>query len=101
VGIGAGANESWQLSSATGQLIATATGLCATVISQGADHKVFAVDCKPALPTQQWKFEDGQLKSTGMCLSARPVEKYLAVCARIGAFAAFSGFNANAGVCLR
>ena len=99
-------NEIWALTPSK-QLVINVTGQCATTHNQGADHRAIMTDCISPVPLQQqWELgSGGQLRSAignqYFCLSTPPIQRYVAVCARISAFDAFAGFAANNGVCLR
>lgn len=91
-------NLEWQLTEQL-QLKINATGQCVTAT---VDKTAHMADCiSPVSASQQWSNTGGVLRNGGLCLSVPPVQEYLAICARISAFAAFDGNRANNGVCMR
>jgi hypothetical protein len=91
-------NLEWHITDHS-QLKINTTGQCVTATSQQTTHMADCITPVPA--TQRWNNVGGALQNGGLCLSAPPVEEYVAICARISAFAAFDGNRANNGVCLR
>jgi hypothetical protein len=94
-------NLEWRVTTLA-QLVINVTGQCVTAMPLG--NTTDMADCVAPVPaTQKWSVTpDGHLQNAGgLCLSGPPVVRYLAVCARISSYAAFSGGAANDGVCLR
>ena len=91
-------NLEWQITEQL-QLKINATGQCVTAASDKTAHMA---DCKTPVPaSQRWSNAGGGLQNGGLCLSTPPIQEYVAICARISAFAAFDGNRANNGVCFR
>eukprot|EP01050_Picozoa_sp_SAG11_P009016 SAG11_NODE_824_length_6993_cov_1.875290_4_plen_314_part_00 len=91
-------NLEWQITEQF-QLKINATGQCVTTTS---DKTARMQDCRLPVPaSQRWSSANGALRNGGLCLSAPPIEEYVAICARISAFAANHGNRANNGVCFR